>query len=117
MNVDYLLPDLSVINDGHRVRFRVKTVGRYHVEVFAMLVNWRVHTIPVESSSPSEWSARYWCYAGRTKATFVAAVTAAAAWDGRDDTEPAGWVKSWDGRYNEALLGASEHRTGGEPHV
>lgn len=92
------LPELQHINPGQcGERWRVKTVGGWHIEVLPMLLNWRVHTIAVDAG-PIGWSHRYWCYAGRGQATFVAAVLAAAAWDGADDTEPAGWVKSWDGR-------------------
>lgn len=79
-------------------RFRVKTVGDYHIEVISMAFNWRVHTVLVDGF-PWTWSARFWCYQGRGRDSFLAAVLAAQAWDGGNDTEPAGWVKSWDGRY------------------
>lgn len=81
-------------------RYRVKTVGHYHIEVLPQLFNWRIHTIGVDGEPGIDWSHRYWCYAGRGQSTFVAAVLAAAAWDGGNDTEPVGWVKSWDGRRN-----------------
>lgn len=97
-----LLPPLKHIvettTDGIVVeRYRVKTVGRWHIEVIPMLWNWRVHTVAV-NGGPRAWSERYWCYAGRGEETFVAAVLAAHAWDGAHDTEPVGWVKSWDQR-------------------
>lgn len=79
------------------IRVRVKTVGKYHIEVISMAYNWRVHTIRVDGH-PLEWSVRFWCYQGRGAASFTAAVLAAQAWDGADDTEPVGWIKSWDGR-------------------
>jgi hypothetical protein len=79
-------------------RFRVKTVGDYHIEIIPMVVNFRIHTVRVDDDSPYAWSVRYWCYAGRGPDTFVTALLAAHAWDGADDTEPVGWVKSWDGR-------------------
>lgn len=78
-------------------RFRVKTVDGFHIEVLPMFVNWRVHTLPVDGG-PFAWSERFWCYEGRGQSSFVTAVLAAHAWDGGADTEPVGWVKSWDGR-------------------
>jgi hypothetical protein len=91
-------------------RYRVKTVGGVHVELIPMMFNWRIHTVRVDEG-PMAWSERYWCYEGRTQATFVRAVLAAHAWDGADDTEPVGWIKSWDGRRHGARPGA----TGREP--
>ena len=90
-------------------RVRVKTVGEHHIELIPMLYNWRLHTIRVDAH-PMDWSVRYWCYQGRDQAAFVAAVLAALAWDGADDTEPAGWIKSWDGRRN------SREPTSGRAH-
>jgi hypothetical protein len=80
-------------------RYRVKTVGKYHIEVVPMAVNYRIHTVRVDGGKYA-WSERYWCYAGRNRLTFVAAMLAAHAWDGAPDSEPVGWVKSWDGRRN-----------------
>lgn len=82
-------------------RFRVKTVAGYHIEVIPMMLNFRVHTVPVDGG-PLAWSERYWCYPGRSETAFVAAVLAAHAWDGAPDTEPVGWIKSWDQRVREA---------------
>lgn len=80
-------------------RFRVKTVAGYHIEVIPAVYNFRIHTVPVDGG-PLAWSERYWCYAGRGPTAFVAAVLAAEAWDGAPDTEPVGWIKSWDQRRN-----------------
>jgi hypothetical protein len=85
-------------------RIRIKTVGDYHIEIIPMIYNWRLHTIRVDAD-PWEWSSRHWCYEGRDKQALVAAVLAAQAWDGADDTEPVGWIKSWDGRYGGRLAG------------
>ena len=99
---DVELPHFELIvehtEDSVTERCRIKTVGDYHIEVIPMAVNFRIHTVPVDDEYA--WSERYWCYAGRDRLTFVAAVLAAHAWDGADDTEPVGWVKSWDGRRN-----------------
>lgn len=80
-------------------RFRVKTVDGYHIEVIPAIYNFRIHTVPVDGG-PLAWTERYWCYAGRGPDTFVAAILAAHAWDGAADTEPVGWIKSWDQRKN-----------------
>lgn len=79
------------------MRTRVKTVGAYHIEVIPMMYNWRLHTLLVDGE-PYDWSVRFWCYEGRSHSALVAAVCAAMIWDGADDTEPVGWIKSWDGR-------------------
>lgn len=78
-------------------RARVKTVGGYHIEVFPMLFNWRLHTVCADAG-PLEWSDRFWCYEGRGWDAYTRAVLAAHAWDGAADTEPVGWIKAWDGR-------------------
>jgi hypothetical protein len=83
-----------------RPRAWVKTVGDFHIEVMPMLTNWRLHTIRV-GRYPWEWSERFWCYKGRGPESFTAALLAAHAWDGADDTEPAGWIKAYDGRVGE----------------
>ena len=97
------LPHFEVIversEDAIVERCRIKTVGDYHIEVIPMAVNFRIRTVRVDGGKYA-WSERYWCYAGRGRDSFVAAVLAAAAWDGAPDTEPVGWVKSWDGRRN-----------------
>lgn len=80
-------------------RFRVKEQAGYYVEVIPQLVNWRVHIVKVDGG-PMAWSHRFWCYEGRGTDTFVAATLAAHAWEVAEDTEPVGWVKSWDGRRN-----------------
>lgn len=82
------------------LRYRVKTVGPWWIEVIPQLLNWRIHTLRNDTTDPTEWSHRYWCYQGRSETTRVAALLAAAAWDGADHTEPVGWIKSWDGRHH-----------------
>lgn len=79
-------------------RWRVKTTARHYIEVIPMAFNFRLHTVRTDGG-PWAWSERYWCYEGRGPGTFLAAVLAAAAWDGADDSEPVGWLKSWDERY------------------
>lgn len=73
--------------------WRVKTSadGRHHIDVVRMIFNWRVATTPV--ATPYVF-ARWWCYKGTGPAAFVTAALAALAWDGSDNTEPAGWNKN-----------------------
>lgn len=85
-------------DDGYEThRWRVKQVGRWYIEVVPQIFNWRIHTVDSQAG-PWASSDRYWCYEGRCATTFVGAILAAHAWDGADDTEPVGWIKSWDGR-------------------
>lgn len=70
--------------------YRVKTTEYGVIEVYKMLVNWRITRTPL--NDPTTYD-RGWCYAGTGQATMVAAVLAAWAWDGADNTEPEGWVK------------------------
>lgn len=93
--------------ESRQPRARIKTVGDYHIEVIPMIFNWRVHTVRVDGG-PWEWSERFWCYEGRGWDSYLAAVLAAHVWDGADDTEPAGWIKAWDGRRGEHLPVLSE---------
>lgn len=86
--------------------FRVKEVeSGYYLDIAPQLVNYRLVTTPVENES--SW-VRGWCYAGRGRHSFVAAVLAAALWDGSDHTEPTGWNKS---------LQTREWREPGEPQT
>lgn len=55
-----------------------------------MLYNWRIVTTP--KSCPMVID-RGWCYQGRHLDGFLPAVLAAMAWDGSDETEPAGYFK------------------------
>lgn len=89
------------INDtfAGTVRYRVKEQAGYFVEVIPMLVNWRLHIVKVDGGELA-WSHRHWCYDGLGRTAFTAAVLAAHAWDVADETEPQGWIKSWDGRRN-----------------
>jgi len=70
--------------------WRVKETATHWVDVVPMIYNWRVCTTP--KSCPLVYD-RGWCYQGTDAATFVAAVLAAWAWDGSDETEPAGYLK------------------------
>jgi hypothetical protein len=100
VTVEYIFERFE--HGGTLERWRVKTTDTHHIEVVPMLVNWRIHTVPIDGG-PLAWSDRYWCYEGRGAASFVAAVLAADLWDGRQDTEPVGWKKSWDLRYDGAV--------------
>lgn len=66
------------------------------VDVMVMLYNDRV----VISDPDGMTYGRYWCYPKGG-----AAFHAVALWDFSDDSEPVGWIKSWDGRYTEAGVG------------
>lgn len=77
---------------------RVKSTPTHHIDVIPMLYNWRIATVPRENNPYGNYE-RFWCYQGKDQTTFAIAVLAAFAWDGRDHTEPFGWLKSWDQRY------------------
>lgn len=81
------LPKLQVMDGA----FRVKETPTHWVDVVPMLYNYRVARTP--KSSPMTYD-RGWCYAGTGIDSFTAAVLAAHAWDGGDDTEPEGWNKN-----------------------
>lgn len=71
--------------------FRVKETTVHYVDVLRQIYNWRV----VRTQKACEWSYdRYWCFAGTSWVTLLRAATAAAEWDGGDDTDPAGWNKN-----------------------
>jgi hypothetical protein len=76
---------------GRLIGWRVKSTERYHLDVMVMFYNYRLVT--TRRDIPGIYD-RYWCYAGKTPTVLLAAVAAALAWDGSDDTEPAGWNKS-----------------------
>lgn len=70
--------------------WRVKETATHYVEVIPMIYNWRIVRTP--KASPLTYD-RGWCYEGTGPETFSAVVLAAWAWDGGDDTEPAGYFK------------------------
>lgn len=72
------------------------------IDLRKMLVNYRL--VEVHKAEPQSYQ-RSWCYQGLSQASFTTAVLAAKAWGGDLDTEPAGWLKSWDGRYGGSLAG------------
>lgn len=80
---------LDWVQDG--TLFRVKQVEGYFLDVAPMLVNHRLCTTWIDDQDEY---ARFWCYTGNSRAAFMAAVLAAALWDGSDDSEPLGWNKS-----------------------
>ena len=91
MSVDFCIPaDLTLEELDYTNGYLVKTAGSIRIEVWRMLVNWRIVTTPIDAPG---WPIRGWCYRGLGAGTFVAAVIAAHAWDGSDDTEPAGYFK------------------------
>lgn len=84
--------ELEQILDGDRViGWRVKSTDTHHLDVMVMAFNYRLVTTC--RTMPMVYD-RYWCYAGRSPAVLLAAVAAAFAWDGSDDTEPEGWSKN-----------------------
>lgn len=70
--------------------WRVKETATHWIDVVPMIFNWRIAT--TSKSCPLVYD-RGWCYRGTGPDTFVAAVLAAWAWDGDDETEPAGYFK------------------------
>ena len=77
---------LEWVQDG--TLYRVKEVLGYYLDIAPQLVNYRLITTLVEDESGY---ARGWGYAGRGRAPFMAALLAAAMWDGSALTEPMGW--------------------------
>lgn len=89
---------LEWVQDGSL--FRVKEVLGYYLDIAPQLANYRLVTTPIENESGWE---RGWCYVGKGRASFMAAVLAATLWDGSDDSEPLGWNKSLQtGEFREA---------------
>ena len=84
--------------------YRVGETETAFIEVVPMLFNDRVIVVP--KSAPLTVD-RHWCFQRGP-----AAILAALAWDGSDDTEPVGWIKSWDGRYSEEFLSEQKRVTG-----
>ena len=85
------LADRVRINDDSTA-YRVGETASAYIEVVPMLFNDRIIVVP--KSAPYTYD-RYWCYQKGGAAIF-----AALAWDGADDTEPVGWIKTWDQRYS-----------------
>lgn len=84
--------ELEQILDGDQViGWRVKSTDRHHLDVMVMAFNYRLVT--TNRQTPQVYD-RFWCYAGKSPAVLFAAVAAAFAWDGSDETEPAGWSKN-----------------------
>lgn len=89
--VEDLASQVSLRPDG--TAWRVQETETAYIEVAPMMFNDRVMVVPKDS--PFTYG-RYWCYQKGG-----AAILAALAWDGADDTEPVGWIKSWDQRYGQ----------------
>ncbi len=89
------LGDIIPQEDGS---FRVKETATHYIDVVPMIYNWRLCRTPKDRPMTYD---RGWCYRGTGLSTFLKAIGEAMAWDGADDTEPAGWIKN-------ALTG--EHR-------
>ena len=85
------LADRVRINDDSTA-YRAGETASAYIEVVPMLFNDRIIVVP--KSAPYTYD-RYWCYQKGG-----AAILAALAWDGADDTEPVGWIKTWDQRYS-----------------
>lgn len=82
------LADRVRLNDDSTA-YRVGETKTAFIEV--VLFSDRVIVVP--KRAPRTYD-RFWCYQKGGAAIF-----AALAWDGADDTEPVGWIKSWDQRY------------------
>lgn len=70
--------------------YRVKTTAAHHIDLYRMIYNWRIVTVPVGAPMFID---RGWCYQGTGLNGFLPAALAAIAWDGSDTTEPAGYFK------------------------
>ena len=70
--------------------WRVKETATHYIDVMPMIYNWRLVTTPKACELVID---RGWCYQGTGPETFTAVVLAAWAWDGSDETEPAGYFK------------------------
>lgn len=87
-----LMPELGDIR-LERLEYggwRVKETPTHWIDVIPMIFNWRVVTVPKAFPLLVD---RGWCYQGTGPAAFTAAVLAALAWDGSDESEPAGYFK------------------------
>jgi hypothetical protein len=77
--------------DGETYGWRVKETPTHHIDVLIQIFNFRIARTP--KARPLTFD-RFYCYAGKGRATLLSAVLAANAWDGADDTEPLGWNKN-----------------------
>ncbi|MEH0110786.1 hypothetical protein V6N00_13830 [Tersicoccus sp. MR15.9] len=73
--------------------WRVGETETHFIEIMPTLYNDRLVLTP--KRSPMTYD-RYWCYP-RGPAAFMAAF----AWDSSEETEPPGWIKSWDQRRHD----------------
>jgi hypothetical protein len=76
---------------GEVYGWRVKETSAHFIDVLVQIYNYRIARTPKACPLTCD---RYYCYAGKGPATLLAAVLAASAWDGGDDTEPPGWNKN-----------------------
>lgn len=88
---DDLATQIALRPDG--TAWRIRETATAYIEVAPMLFNDRIMVVP--KAAPRTYG-RYWCYPKGG-----AALLAALAWDGSDDTEPVGWIKTWDQRYGQ----------------
>ncbi len=72
--------------------FRVAETETCYVDVLAMLVNWRVASVPKGRLHPV--ADRYWCYAGTGRLALGQAAIAAWHWYGDPAAEPFGYARS-----------------------
>jgi hypothetical protein len=89
---------IEIIDGG----YRVGQTPTHWIDVMPMIYNWRVCRL--RKDSPMTYD-RAWCYYGTGFASFLKAVLGARAWDGADDTAPAGWDKNpLTGQYRRQTL-------------
>ena len=89
MDLRGLAPDLEPLEDC--AGFRVGETRTHYIDVIPMIYNWRVCRTPKDMPLTYD---RAWCFYGTGPQSFAAAVLGARAWDGADDTSPAGWDKN-----------------------
>jgi hypothetical protein len=73
--------------------YRYDGFGGRSVHLAKMIFNWRIS----ECDGPLTY-ARHWCFEGRGEDTFLRAALALKTWNCDPDSEPRGFIKSWDGR-------------------
>lgn len=76
--------------ENHIYGYRIKSTLTHHIDIYRMIFNWRIITVPKNAPMFVD---RGWCYQGTGLAGFLPAALAAIAWDGANDTEPAGYFK------------------------
>lgn len=77
--------------------WRYLTTERCHFDILGMLYSCRLAEIPLDDDSGY---GRFWCFPN-----LGSALEALIAWDWCADTEPVGWIKSWDERYSNPHIG------------